>query len=78
MHAPYQMRTGSEQYPFSSAPRFAHSYNRLLRRGSEFASAIAYETKVQRMVQLCGIRMTALYLRNRGYTAEQAVTLMFR
>lgn len=36
------------------------------------------ETKVQRLVRTCGIRMTALYLRNRGYTAEQAITLMFR
>lgn len=37
-----------------------------------------HETKVQRLVRTYGIRMTALYLRNRGYTAEQAVTLMFR
>ena len=36
------------------------------------------ETKVQRLVRMCGVRMTALYLRNRGYTAEQAITLMFR
>lgn len=36
------------------------------------------ETKVQKLVRTCGIRMTALYLKNRGYTAEQAVTLMFR
>lgn len=36
-----------------------------------------YETKVKRLVRMCGVRMTALYLRNRGYTAEQAVTLMF-
>lgn len=37
-----------------------------------------HETKVHKMVAMCGIRMTALYLRNRGYTAEQAITLMFR
>lgn len=72
------MMTGSHQYPYSSAPFNAACTNRLLRRDSEFASAIAYETKVQRMVRMCGIRMTALYLRNRGYTAEQAVTLMYR
>lgn len=36
------------------------------------------ETKVQKLVRTCGIRMTALYLKNRGYSAEQAVTLMFR
>lgn len=39
---------------------------------------VPYKTKVQRLVATCGIRMTALYLKNRGYTAEQAVTLMFR
>lgn len=39
---------------------------------------ISYKTKVQRLVDSCGIRMTALYLKRRGYTAEQAVTLMFR
>lgn len=37
-----------------------------------------YETKVKRLVRTCGIRMTALYLRNRGYTPEQACILMFR
>lgn len=37
-----------------------------------------YETKVKRMVRMCGIRMTALYLKNRGYTAEQAIILMFK
>lgn len=37
-----------------------------------------YATKVKRLVLTCGIRMTALYLKRRGYTAEQAVTLMFR
>lgn len=36
------------------------------------------ETKVQKLVRMCGIRMTALYLKNRGYTAEQAITLMFK
>lgn len=36
------------------------------------------ETKVQRLVRVCGIRMTALYLKKRGYTPEQAITLMFR
>lgn len=39
---------------------------------------VSFETKVQRLVRTCGIRMTALYLKNRGYTPEQAVTLMFR
>lgn len=36
------------------------------------------ETKVQRLLRTCGVRMTALYLKNRGYTPEQAITLMFR
>lgn len=36
------------------------------------------ETKAKRIMRMCGIRMAALYLRNRGYTAEQAVTLLFR
>lgn len=35
-------------------------------------------TKVKRMVRMCGVRMTALYLKRRGYTVEQAITLMFR
>ena len=39
---------------------------------------VSYKTKVQRLVATCGIRMTALYLKRRGYTAEQAVMLMFR
>lgn len=47
-------------------------------RDTERVSALPYPTKVQRMVRTCGIRMTALYLKNRGYTPEQAVTLMFR
>ena len=39
---------------------------------------VSYKTKVQRLVATCGVRMTALYLKRRGYTAEQAVSLMFR
>lgn len=39
---------------------------------------MSHQTKVKRLVKMCGVRMTALYLKNRGYTAEQAVTLMFR
>ena len=51
----------------------------MFERYSEMLSSRApRETKVKRMVRMCGIRMTALYLRNRGYTAEQAVVLMFR
>lgn len=37
-----------------------------------------YEPKHKRLLRMCGVRMAALYLRNRGYTAEQAVTLLFR
>ena len=36
------------------------------------------ETKVKRMVRTCGAWATARYLRNRGYTPEQAITLMYR
>jgi hypothetical protein len=35
-------------------------------------------TKVKRLLRMCGINATALYLKNRGYTPEQAITLMFR
>lgn len=37
-----------------------------------------YETKVQRLLRMCGPWATAKYLQRRGYTAEQAVTLMYR
>lgn len=37
-----------------------------------------YETKAKRLVRMCGIRMAALYLKNRGYTAEQAVILLLK
>lgn len=66
------------QYPYSSAPFNAACSNKSLARDSEFASHIIHETKVQRLVRTCGIRMTALYLRNRGYTPEQAIILMFK
>lgn len=34
-------------------------------------------TKVARLMRTCGARMTALYLRNREYTLDQALQLMF-
>lgn len=37
-----------------------------------------HETKAKKILRMCGVRMAALYLKNRGYTAEQAVTLLFR
>lgn len=54
------------------------SIRRVVQRDTVHASALAYPTKVQRLLAKCGVRMTALYLKKRGYTAEQAVTLMFR
>lgn len=41
------------------------------------APAPVYKTKVQRLLAMCGARMTALYLKNRGYTLDQALQLMF-
>lgn len=35
-------------------------------------------TKCKKILKQCGIRMAALYLKNRGYTVEQAVTLLLR
>lgn len=35
------------------------------------------ETKVVRLMRTCGARMTALYLRNREYTLDEALQLMF-
>ena len=35
-------------------------------------------TKAKRIMKMCGIRMAALYLRKRGYTAEQAITILLR
>ena len=37
-----------------------------------------YQTKAKAILKMCGIRMAALYLRNRGYTAEQAVVLLLK
>lgn len=54
------------------------SIRNVVKRDTAYASALAYPTKVQRLLAKCGVRMTALYLKNRGYTAEQAVTLMFK
>lgn len=34
-------------------------------------------TKVRKLLKQCGARMTALYLRNRGYDLDQALVLMF-
>ena len=39
---------------------------------------IMHIPKHKRLMKQCGIRMAALYLRNRGYTAEQAVSLLLR
>ena len=36
------------------------------------------ETKAKKIMRQCGIRMAALYLKNRGYTVEQAVALLLR
>lgn len=49
-----------------------------IKRDTEHASALYFPTKAQRIMLQCGVRMAALYLRNRGYTAEQAVTILFR
>ena len=37
-----------------------------------------YIPKHKRLLKQCGTRMAALYLRNRGYSVEQAVTLLLR
>ena len=34
-------------------------------------------TKVQKLVKQCGIRMTALYLKKREYSLDEALVLMF-
>lgn len=36
-----------------------------------------YKTKVQKLIAMCGVRMTALYLRKREYTLDEALQLMF-
>lgn len=35
-------------------------------------------TKAKRIMAMCGIRMAALYLKRRGYTAEQAVIILLK
>lgn len=35
-------------------------------------------TKAKRILHMCGVRMAALYLKKRGYTPEQAITILFR
>ena len=35
-------------------------------------------TKAKRIMKQCGIRMAALYLKRRGYTAEQAVVILLK
>lgn len=37
-----------------------------------------YVPKHKRLLKQCGIRMASLYLRNRGYSVEQAVSLLLR
>lgn len=37
-----------------------------------------YTPKHKRLMKQCGIRMAALYLKNRGYTVEEAVSLLLR
>ena len=37
-----------------------------------------YVPKAKKILRMCGLRMAALYLKNRGYTAEQAVTILLR
>ena len=39
---------------------------------------VMYIPKHKRLLKQCGVRIAALYLKNRGYTAEQAVTLLLR
>lgn len=34
-------------------------------------------TKVQKLIKQCGIRMTALYLKKREYSLDEALVLMF-
>jgi hypothetical protein len=41
-------------------------------------NAPRHMTKVKRMLLTCGAYATARYLAKRGYTPEQAVTLMYR
>lgn len=37
-----------------------------------------HETKAKKLLRMCGIRMASLYLKNRGYSAEQAVIILLR
>ena len=50
----------------------------LVKFDARFASCISRETKAKKILRMCGIRMAALYLKNRGYSAEQAVTILLR
>lgn len=34
--------------------------------------------KHKKLIKQCGLRMAALYLKNRGYSAEQAVILLLK
>lgn len=36
------------------------------------------DMKHKRLMKQCGLRMAALYLKNRGYTVEQAVILLLK
>ena len=39
---------------------------------------VMYIPKHKRLLKQCGTRMAALYLKNRGYTVEQAVSLLLK
>lgn len=55
-----------------------HNHSRVVRTESGALELVpARETKVQRLLRTCGARMTALYLRKREYTLDEALVLMF-
>lgn len=37
-----------------------------------------YVPKHKRILKQCGLRMATLYLKNRGYSVEECVTLLLR
>ena len=39
-------------------------------------STTPHQTKVSKLIRMCGIRMTALYLKKREYTLDEALVLI--
>ena len=78
MSGRYECCTKTTQIKVDSSKAMSYTSGMIPHRDNPRKELAMYQSKAKRILAMCGIRMAALYLRNRGYTAEQAVTILLK